>query len=287
LACGLIVPNAMQGAMQPLPQIAGAAGAAIGCIQMTMGAVVSGLVAALHDGHSALSMTALHGAVLGPSLRFISATCSSRRVRRRVALSGAGAIAPRFVLANSGWRTVDSQIITLRASGAEVFADFTLLKATAQAVKKAYDLEWRAVHLVTAAASSIQETMKPVGLEKNVVAFRYFIDPSDPDAKANPNFKKYLEFIATRVPGADPEDFVNFSAYTTAEALVEILKRCGNDLTLENIIKQTTSGVTIQPSLTLPGVEYRPTPENHGGITNLQPSKIVGGHYVAAGSLVR
>src|SRR5258707_6391796 len=58
LACGLIVPNAMQGAMQPLPQIAGAAGAAIGCIQMTMGAVVSGLVAALHDGHSALSMTA-------------------------------------------------------------------------------------------------------------------------------------------------------------------------------------------------------------------------------------
>jgi DHA1 family bicyclomycin/chloramphenicol resistance-like MFS transporter len=58
LACGLIVPNAMQGAMQPLPQIAGAAGAAIGCIQMTIGAVVSGLVAALHDGHSALSMTA-------------------------------------------------------------------------------------------------------------------------------------------------------------------------------------------------------------------------------------
>ncbi len=59
LAFGLIAPNAMQGAMQPLPQIAGAAGAATGCIQMTMGAVASGLVAALYDGHSALSMTAL------------------------------------------------------------------------------------------------------------------------------------------------------------------------------------------------------------------------------------
>src|SRR4029077_755964 len=59
LAFGLIAPNAMQGAMQPLPQIAGAAGAATGCIQMTMGAVASGLVAALYDGHSPLSMTAL------------------------------------------------------------------------------------------------------------------------------------------------------------------------------------------------------------------------------------
>src|SRR5260370_38574457 len=58
LAFGLIAPNAMQGAMQPLPQIAGAAGAATGCIQLTMAAVVSGLVAELYDGHSALSMTA-------------------------------------------------------------------------------------------------------------------------------------------------------------------------------------------------------------------------------------
>jgi DHA1 family bicyclomycin/chloramphenicol resistance-like MFS transporter len=59
LAFGLIAPNAMEGAMQPLPQIAGAAGAAIGCIQMAMGAIASALVAALYDGHSALSMTAL------------------------------------------------------------------------------------------------------------------------------------------------------------------------------------------------------------------------------------
>jgi MFS transporter, DHA1 family, multidrug resistance protein len=62
LAFGLIAPNAMQAAMQPLPQIAGAAGAATGCIQMTMGALASGLVAALYDGHSALSMTALMAA---------------------------------------------------------------------------------------------------------------------------------------------------------------------------------------------------------------------------------
>ena len=61
-AFGLIAPNAMQGAMQPLPQIAGAAGAATGCIQMTTGAVVSGLVAMLYDQHSALSMTALMAA---------------------------------------------------------------------------------------------------------------------------------------------------------------------------------------------------------------------------------
>ncbi len=122
--------------------------------------------------------------------------------------------------------TVDSQVISLHASGAEVLADFTLSKATAQAITKAYALDWKPVHLVTAAASSIPETMKAVGLEKsqNVVAFRYFIDPSDPDAKSNSKFQTYLEFMAKRVPGADPQDFTNVSAYSTAEALVEILE---------------------------------------------------------------
>ena len=88
LAFGLIAPNAMQGAMQPLPQIAGAAGAATGCIQMTMGAVASGLVAALYDGHSALSMTALMA--LCSLLAFVSylllarpASASSCRLERR------------------------------------------------------------------------------------------------------------------------------------------------------------------------------------------------------------
>jgi branched-chain amino acid transport system substrate-binding protein len=184
--------------------------------------------------------------------------------------------------------TVDSQIISLHASGAEVLADFTLSKATAQAITKAYALEWKAVHLVTAAASSIPETMKAAGLEKsqNVVAFRYFIDPADPDARSNPRFQAYLEFMAKRVPSGDPQDFTNVSAYTTAEALVEILKRCGNDLTPENILKQASSGDPILLSLALPGIDYRPTPENHGGILKLQPSRISGEHYSAVGPLV-
>jgi DHA1 family bicyclomycin/chloramphenicol resistance-like MFS transporter len=94
LAFGLIAPNAMQGAMQPLPRIAGAAGAATGCIQMAMGAVASGLVAALHDGHSALSMTALMA--LCSLLALVSYLLLARpaEMRRRAVSSGAGAIAP-------------------------------------------------------------------------------------------------------------------------------------------------------------------------------------------------
>lgn len=185
--------------------------------------------------------------------------------------------------------TIDSQIVTLHASGADVLVDFTFSKQTAQAIKKAYDLNWKVPHLVTAPASSIPETLQPVGLEKSqtVVAFRYFMDPSDPAAKTDEKFKKYYEFMAKRVPGADPNDFTNVSAYSTSEALVEIIKRCGKDLSPENIIKQATSGEAFHLSLVLPGVEYRPTPENHGGITHLQPSRIEGGHYVSAGALTR
>jgi hypothetical protein len=92
--------------------------------------------------------------------------------------------------------------------------------------------------------------------------------------------------MAKRVPGGDPKDFTSVSAYSTAEALVEILKRCGNDLTPENILKQATSGEPILLSLALPGIDYRPTPENHGGILKLQPSRVSGEHYSAVGPLV-
>jgi MFS transporter, DHA1 family, multidrug resistance protein len=95
LAFGLIAPNAMQGAMQPLPQIAGAAGAATGCIQMTMGAVASGLVATLYDGRSALSMTALMA--LCSLLALVSYLLLARpaELRRRVVSSG-GAMPTRL-----------------------------------------------------------------------------------------------------------------------------------------------------------------------------------------------
>jgi MFS transporter, DHA1 family, multidrug resistance protein len=104
LAFGLIAPNAMQGAMQPLPEIAGAVGAVTGCIQMTMGAVASGLVAALHNGHSALSMTALMA--LCSFLALVSYLMLARpaEVRCRAVLSRVAAIAPRLVPANSGRR---------------------------------------------------------------------------------------------------------------------------------------------------------------------------------------
>jgi branched-chain amino acid transport system substrate-binding protein len=185
--------------------------------------------------------------------------------------------------------TVDSQIITLQASGAEVLVDFTLAKATAQAISKVYDLHWSPVHLVTAAASSIPAVMKVAGLEKSqgVIAFRYFVDPADPVAKSNPGFQSYLAFMAKWNPGGDPQDFVNVSAYSTAEALVEILRRCGSDLSAENIVKQATSGEPIKLSLALPGIDYAPTPQDHGGIRKLQPSRVEGDHYVAIGPLVQ
>jgi branched-chain amino acid transport system substrate-binding protein len=184
--------------------------------------------------------------------------------------------------------TVDSQIISLAASGAEVFVDFTQVKATTQAISKAYDLKWNPVHLVTAPASSIPMVMKIAGLEKsqNVISFRYFIDPTDPDAKANPKIQKYFDFMAKWNPSGDPMDFVNVTAYTNAEALVEILRRCGDDLSKENILKQATNGEPLPLSLMLPGVEYRATPEDHGGIHKLQPSRVTGDHYTAVGGLI-
>jgi branched-chain amino acid transport system substrate-binding protein len=184
--------------------------------------------------------------------------------------------------------TIDSQMISLAASGAEVFVDFTQIKATTQAISKAYDLKWNPVHLVTAPASSIPIVMKTAGLEKsqNVVSFRYFVDTTDLETKANPKVKEYFDFMAKWNPQGDPEDFVNVTAYTNAEALVAVVKRCGDDLSKENILKQATNGEPLPLSLLLPGIEYRATPENHGGIHKLQPSRVTGDHYTAVGGLI-
>jgi DHA1 family bicyclomycin/chloramphenicol resistance-like MFS transporter len=104
LAFGLIAPNAMQGAMQPLPQIAGAASAATGCIQMTIGAVSSGLVAKLYDGRSALAMTALMALCSLLALASYLLLARPAEMRPGIILTEAGAIASRSLLANNGRR---------------------------------------------------------------------------------------------------------------------------------------------------------------------------------------
>jgi branched-chain amino acid transport system substrate-binding protein len=184
--------------------------------------------------------------------------------------------------------TVESQIISLQATGADVLVHFTQRKATAQAISKVYDLKWNPVQLVTAPSSSIPTVMKVAGLEKsqNVISFTYFVDPGDPGIKKNPGFRKYLEFMAKWDQGADPEDTTNVTAYTAAEALVQILQRCGNDLSSANIMNNATNGEAYHLSLALPGIDYKPTADDHEGIRKLQPSRVTGDHYEPVGALI-
>jgi len=83
---GVTMPNIMNATMQPLPEIAGAVGAAAGSVQMTAGAAASGLVAVLFDGRSALSMATVMAAC---SLLALVAYCLfARPAERRIRSQG-------------------------------------------------------------------------------------------------------------------------------------------------------------------------------------------------------
>jgi ABC-type branched-subunit amino acid transport system substrate-binding protein len=152
--------------------------------------------------------------------------------------------------------TIDSQIVRLKAAGADLLYDASTPKFAAQAIKKVADLGWKPVHILDINASPISATLKPAGLDisKDIVSTAYGKDPGDPQWKDDAGMKAYFAFMDKYYPEGDKQNTVNIYGYATAELLVHILRQCGDDLTRENIMKQATSLKNATGSLSLPGM---------------------------------
>src|SRR5499433_1005123 len=120
--------------------------------------------------------------------------------------------------------TVDSQMVTLKSSGADLFYNITTPKFGAQAIKKAADLGWKPVHILDINASPVSATLKPAGLDisTNIVSTNYGKDPGDPQWNDDPGMKAYFAFMDKYYPEGDKLNTVNVYGYTTAELLVQI-----------------------------------------------------------------
>jgi branched-chain amino acid transport system substrate-binding protein len=136
--------------------------------------------------------------------------------------------------------TVDSQIVTLKGSGADVFFNITTPKFAAQAIRKAADIDWHPFHLLNNVSNSIAAVLTPAGVEKSVglVSTVYYKDPNDPQWKDDPEYKEWAEWMKKYNSAADPLDNFNVIAYASVQTLVQVLKQCGDDLTRENVMKQ-------------------------------------------------
>jgi branched-chain amino acid transport system substrate-binding protein len=184
--------------------------------------------------------------------------------------------------------TIDSQIITLKASGANVLFSASTAKAAAQAIKKAAELDWHPTHFLVQNANSISSVLTAAGLEnsKNIISTAYIKDPADPQFADDDGIKWYLDFMKKYYPEGDVNDPQNEIGVSIGATFVQVLKQCGNDLTRENLLKQANSIKDLQLPLLLPGIRLNTGTEDHYPIEQLQLVKFDGRTWVRFGEVL-
>ena len=154
--------------------------------------------------------------------------------------------------------TVDSQMVELKASGADVFFNITTPKFAAQAIKKAAEIGWKPQHYLNNVSNSVGAVMLPAGAENGVgiLSVFYLKDPTDSQWANTPEFKEWLTFMQRYMPGADLKDLNYVFGYTLAQGTVQVLKQAGDNLTRENIMRQAAN-IEMNLPMLLPGVNVK------------------------------
>jgi branched-chain amino acid transport system substrate-binding protein len=160
--------------------------------------------------------------------------------------------------------TVDSQIATLKASGADTFVNVTTPKFAAQAIRKAYDIGWKPKQFLSSVAASVGSVLTPAGLDKavGVHTVGYFKDPTDKQWDDDPAMKEWKAFMKESLPDLSTSDQNNTYAYIAAQTLVQVLKQCGDDLSRTNVMKQAANLKAFAPPLLLPGIAFNTGPSD-------------------------
>ena len=206
--------------------------------------------------------------------------------------AGLGDKAASMIVAESSYEvsdpTIDSQILKIKDSGADLFFSATTPKQAAQAIKKIAELAWHPVQILDINATSVGAVMKPAGLEasKGVISVNYGKDPLDPTWKDDAGMKKYLEFMAKYYPDGDKDSNFNVYGYSTSQLMVHVLKMCGDDLTRENVMKQATNLKKVQLDLSLPGIVNSTTPDDYRVNKQLQMQRFNGERWELFGPIL-
>jgi branched-chain amino acid transport system substrate-binding protein len=184
--------------------------------------------------------------------------------------------------------TIDSQIVQLQGSGADVFFNITIPKFAAQAIRKAYDIGWKPVHLLNNVSSSVGSVLKPAGLEKSVgiLTTAYGKDATDPAWDNDPGMNKWRAFMKKYYPEGNLIDSSNVYGYGVSQVLHQVLKQAGNDLTRANIMKQAASLKNFETDVGLPGIKINTSPNDFAPIQQMQMARFDGKTWVRFGEII-
>jgi branched-chain amino acid transport system substrate-binding protein len=182
---------------------------------------------------------------------------------------------------NTSDPTVDSQVVSLKAAGADVLVIFSVPKFAAQAIRKAYDIDWHPQEFVSSVGSSIAGAIRPAGFEaaKGIISAAYQKDPADPQWRDDPEMKAWNAWMDKYNPHVDKSDYYGPYGYNIGTAVVQLLKNCGDNLTRENIMKQA-SHLDMELPLLLPGIRLKTTPTDLRPIKQMRLVRFDGQRYV-------
>jgi branched-chain amino acid transport system substrate-binding protein len=174
--------------------------------------------------------------------------------------------------------TIDSQIVQLKSSGADIFLNIATPKFAAQAIRKVAELGWKPVHFLNNVSVSVGAVLAPAGLEnaKEVLSTGYIKEPGDPTWNNDEGMQKWRAFMDKYYPEGDKTSSFTSYGYSSAQLIVQVLKQCGDDLTRENVMKQAASVKAFKPDLFLPGITINTGPEDYFPIEQLQMMKFDG-----------
>ena len=205
---------------------------------------------------------------------------------------GLGDAAKKMIVSEQSYETtdptIDSQILNLKNSGANVFFNVTIPKFASQAIKKAHDIGWKPLHLLNSVSSSVGVVLKPAGLDasKGLLTTYYIQDPTDPQWKNLQGYKDWLAFMKKYYPEGNIEDAFNVYGYSVAQTLVHVLKQCGNDLSRENVMRQAANIKDLPLPMLLPGIKINTSPTDFAPIEQEQLAKFNGEIWATFGELV-
>jgi len=184
--------------------------------------------------------------------------------------------------------TVDSQMITLKASGADIFFNRATPKFAAQAIRKTAELGWKPVHLLNYVSNSVGSVLKPAGLDnaKGVLSTAYIKDPTDLTWKNDRALKEWLVFMDKYYPHGDKTSSATVYGYLVAQTLVQVLQQCGDNLTRENVMKQAANLKNLKQSMLLPGIKINTGPNDFQPLKQLQMMRFNGERWELFGPIM-
>jgi branched-chain amino acid transport system substrate-binding protein len=205
---------------------------------------------------------------------------------------GLGAKAASMIIAEESFETseptIDSHIVKLKSTNADVFINIATPKFAAQAIKKVAEIGWKPMHFLNNVSASVGSVIKPAGFDnsQDIISAAYLKDASDKQWDNDAGMKEFYAFMTKEFPEGDKLDGGTVVGFGVAQTLVQVLKQCGDNLTRENVMKQAANLKDFRTEVLLPGIKINTSATDFAPISQLQLMRFKGDKWELFGDII-